>query len=403
MAFQMAKSGQRYFEIMNIPQWHEAGYTGKGIKIFEVEYDTDHCQQVFEAGKIVAPDAEFYNREGIRREDLLDYVDHIKPNIVAMAQDFNMANYEWFAKGLHERGIPFFKSADNDGDLIKPNELAYSPYVMTIGAISSHGNKANYSEYGEALDFVGFPIIISGTSITQMTSGAALTALLMQRYGQMTPYQVYCYWQNHCKDLGELGFDIYTGYGMPVLPDVKEVYEMNKPNKIILHHSATDGGTFESIKKYHVEHNGWDDIGYHYLIQQDGSLHKGRNEKTVGAHCLGQNDSSIGICLVGNFDKYEPNDKQMKSLNDLIIDINMRLGITEIQGHNHYSEKTCPGIYFRWKDVVKLEQKKEQVSDWAKEAWNKAVKKGINDGQGPKNPVTEEQMMVFFDRLGLLD
>lgn len=45
----------------------------------------------------------------------------------------------------------------------------------------------------------------------------------------------------------------------------------------------------------------------------------------------------------------------------------------------------------------------EAPSLWAKESWEKAVKKGINDGVGPKNPVTEEQLMVFFDNLGLLD
>lgn len=44
-----------------------------------------------------------------------------------------------------------------------------------------------------------------------------------------------------------------------------------------------------------------------------------------------------------------------------------------------------------------------QVSPWAKEAWDKAVAKGVQDGFGPKATVTEEQLMVFFDKLGLLD
>lgn len=45
----------------------------------------------------------------------------------------------------------------------------------------------------------------------------------------------------------------------------------------------------------------------------------------------------------------------------------------------------------------------EGVSGWAKESWLKAIRKGINDGTGAKNNVTEEQLMVFFDKLGLLD
>jgi len=45
----------------------------------------------------------------------------------------------------------------------------------------------------------------------------------------------------------------------------------------------------------------------------------------------------------------------------------------------------------------------EQPSEWAKESWDKAVAKGIQDGLGAKNNVTEEQLMVFFDKLRLLD
>jgi len=44
-----------------------------------------------------------------------------------------------------------------------------------------------------------------------------------------------------------------------------------------------------------------------------------------------------------------------------------------------------------------------QISPWARAAWDKAVKKGIQDGHGPKAYVTEEQLMVFFAKLGLLD
>lgn len=121
---------------------------------------------------------------------------------------------------------------------------------------------------------------------------------------------------------------------------------MNYPNKIILHHSATDGGTFESIKRYHINHRGFMDIGYHYLVEKDGSLHKGRAESIHGAHTLGQNKSSIGICLVGNFDKYPPNTAQINSLIELIKDIYKRYGNLPIFGHNEFSQKTCPGVKF---------------------------------------------------------
>ncbi|SKC62656.1 N-acetylmuramoyl-L-alanine amidase [Maledivibacter halophilus] len=181
---------------------------------------------------------------------------------------------------------------------------------------------------------------------------------------------------------------------------------MNNPNKIILHHSATNEGTFESIRKYHVKTKGWKDIGYHYLITTDGKLHKGRDEKEVGAHTIGQNAKSIGICLVGNFDKYRPNANQLHTLYKLLNDVKIRYGQLPIHGHNEFSTKTCPGLKFPMKEVLEKAYKDEideEVSHWAKSSWEKAVEKGINDGIGPKTQVTEEQLMVFFDKLGLLD
>ena len=56
------------------------------------------------------------------------------------------------------------------------------------------------------------------------------------------------------------------------------------------------------IKRWHVEDNGWRDIGYHFVIELDGSIHKGRAVGTSGAHIVGENHN-IGICYVGGMDK----------------------------------------------------------------------------------------------------
>ena len=73
---------------------------------------------------------------------------------------------------------------------------------------------------------------------------------------------------------------------------------MRKINKLIVHCSATPEGRdvkTETIKDWHVNGNHWKDIGYHYVIELDGSIHKGRDENVIGAHCSGQNANSIGI------------------------------------------------------------------------------------------------------------
>ena len=45
--------------------------------------------------------------------------------------------------------------------------------------------------------------------------------------------------------------------------------------------------------------------GYHYVIYIDGSIHQGRAENEIGAHCQGENQTSIGICMIGK-DQFTP-------------------------------------------------------------------------------------------------
>tara|TARA_R110001606_G_scaffold347973_1_gene497428 strand:- start:7486 stop:7965 length:480 start_codon:yes stop_codon:yes gene_type:complete len=82
---------------------------------------------------------------------------------------------------------------------------------------------------------------------------------------------------------------------------------MRKINKIIVHCSATSPEMdvdVPTIRRWHVEENGWSDIGYHYVITPDGMLHDGRPVSKSGAHTRGQNSNSIGICLVGGLKRH---------------------------------------------------------------------------------------------------
>ena len=68
-------------------------------------------------------------------------------------------------------------------------------------------------------------------------------------------------------------------------------------DKIILHCTATPEGrdfTVEQIRQWHLA-RGFSDIGYHYVVSRDGSVHRGRPEEVAGAHCTGQNTCSIGV------------------------------------------------------------------------------------------------------------
>ena len=121
-------------------------------------------------------------------------------------------------------------------------------------------------------------------------------------------------------------------------------------NEIIIHCSATkvsqDIGVAD-IKKWHVEGNGWKDIGYHFVIRRDGTLESGRDISVSGAHCGGHNSKTIGICLVGGLDDGDAVElnftiEQFSTLTKLIIKLKSEYDIQELSGHNEYSSKACP-------------------------------------------------------------
>lgn len=127
--------------------------------------------------------------------------------------------------------------------------------------------------------------------------------------------------------------------------------KLNKVEYLIIHHSATprDRTTFEAVRKYHIK-KGWGDIGYHFFITSDGTIHSGRKEDDVGCHCSASsmNFKSLGICLAGNFEKEYPSAKQLKSLSSLLNQLVVKYLILpdHILGHREVPEaKTlCPGI-----------------------------------------------------------
>lgn len=123
---------------------------------------------------------------------------------------------------------------------------------------------------------------------------------------------------------------------------------MRKINKIIIHCTGTPLITsVESIRNYHLS-LGYKDIGYHFLIDAYGFVHKGRLIDQIGAHCKGQNKDSIGIALIGGKDgKFDFTSTQIFHLIDLCWSLQKRYNISDsnIFGHNDFTKnKTCPNF-----------------------------------------------------------
>ena len=88
-------------------------------------------------------------------------------------------------------------------------------------------------------------------------------------------------------------------YGWYVYADpLRESYQT-----LVIHHSAfykADGlATLSEIQRLHREDRGWADVGYHFLVDKDGTIYEGRALTVRGAHTAGFNTGSAGICLLG--------------------------------------------------------------------------------------------------------
>jgi len=125
---------------------------------------------------------------------------------------------------------------------------------------------------------------------------------------------------------------------------------MRAINEAILHYSATPEGKdfdVEDIRKWHVDGNGWSDVGYHYVIKLDGTIQEGRPLSKTGAHCKGHNKGTVGICYIGGGiteGRDTRTEEQKESIKELLTELINNHSITKISGHNQYSSKDCPGF-----------------------------------------------------------
>ncbi len=136
---------------------------------------------------------------------------------------------------------------------------------------------------------------------------------------------------------------------------------------LIVHHSAGTNassdwaGVVRSIWDYHVNVNGWDDIGYNWLVDPNGVLYEGRGDDVRGAHFCGTNTGTMGVCVLGDFTNTTPTDDAKSILKNLLawktcdIDVDplgssfhtaSSLTLNHISGHQDGCSTECPGDLF---------------------------------------------------------
>lgn len=131
----------------------------------------------------------------------------------------------------------------------------------------------------------------------------------------------------------------------------------HSPNRMTVHHTVTANNDalpmdarMRQLQSFHMDVNGWCDIGYHYLVGQDGQVYEGRAESTIGAHVGGSNSNNAGISFIGTFTSVVPSAAMVSAGAKIIADIADRRGLpidpSTVRGHRDYTSTACPGDAF---------------------------------------------------------
>ena len=181
---------------------------------------------------------------------------------------------------------------------------------------------------------------------------------------------------------------------------IEKTYTLNgtltkrtKTDTIILHHRAGNGDV-ESIDRTH-KGNGWTCIGYHFYVRKDGSIYRGRQEDTVGAHAYGSNSTSIGICAEGNFETDIMGDAQKQAIIELVNCLKNKYGITKVIRHKDVNATACPGRNYPFDEIV---NGKPQENNVVKEEFEMA--KTYKNGSTPEPVYADTGLSV---KVGSLD
>ena len=127
---------------------------------------------------------------------------------------------------------------------------------------------------------------------------------------------------------------------------------LGQVSNLIVHHSASprDTTTVEKIREWHKA-RGFEDVGYHWVIESNGEIRQGRLPTVKGAHCKGRNFDSWGVCVVG--DNTKPLEAWNLSQEDALLSVirAVRVMVPGIQifGHREVqgASTECPGLEFQ--------------------------------------------------------
>lgn len=193
------------------------------------------------------------------------------------------------------------------------------------------------------------------------------------------------------------------------------LYPIEKPVRYIILHHAAGRGSVGAVHRYHRDTNGWSGIAYHLYVRQNGEIWAGRPMDMKGAHCLGHNDCSIGICFEGNFEKETMSARQLEAGRAAIDYALAQYPEAKIVGHGELGKTACPGKYFPLSELKgERNMSGEEIyrrlceylsslpcPEWAAGELEQAKSLGISDGGHPMQPTPRYQAAIMAKRAAL--
>ena len=234
-------SSIRQREYVNIDQWHEAGYTGKGITILHDDTgNTMHslnCQDILQT---ILPDARIIrgvisgktDNKGVveafvtsygKSSDKMGFDDFIEKYHISMINnsttggkgDLDSEWSIWMKNKIKEHNLIGFGAAGNHNGI---TNRFYGSYIMVSGvSLQEDGTILNYGSRGD-IDFSMFMGYQGGTSYASPFL-CGMAGLLKSKYPDISQEEVYEYFKNHCQKLGDEGKNTDYGWGLPNLGD----------------------------------------------------------------------------------------------------------------------------------------------------------------------------------------
>lgn len=121
---------------------------------------------------------------------------------------------------------------------------------------------------------------------------------------------------------------------------------------IVVHCTATQpGATVEAIRRYWKEKLGWNNPGYHFIIQRDGEVVQLLEERRIANGVKGYNRECVHLSYIGGVDKDgKPADNrtaaQKEAMFDLVVELAERYPDAQICGHRDFPgvKKACPSF-----------------------------------------------------------